>query len=41
VFVDDQSRNVLGAIHVGWKTVQFDVTDPATSYARALALLEI
>jgi putative hydrolase of the HAD superfamily len=41
VFVDDQSRNVLGAIQVGWKTVQFDVTDPATSYARALALLEI
>ena len=41
VFVDDQSRNVLGAIKLGWKTVQFDVTDPATSYARALALLEI
>ena len=41
VFVDDQSRNVLGALKLGWKTVQFDVTDPATSYARALALLEI
>jgi putative hydrolase of the HAD superfamily len=41
VFVDDQSRNVLGAIQLGWKTVQFDVTDPATSYARALALLDI
>ena len=39
VFVDDQSRNVLGAIHLGWQTVQFDVTQPADSYQQALALL--
>jgi putative hydrolase of the HAD superfamily len=39
VFVDDQSRNVLGAQKQGWHTVHFDVTDPAASYARALELL--
>jgi len=39
VFVDDQSRNVLGAIKLGWQTVQFDVTHPADSYQRALKLL--
>ena len=39
VFVDDQSRNVLGAIHQGWQAVQFDVTQPTDSYQRALALL--
>ena len=39
VFVDDQSRNVRGATDLGWQTVQFDVTQPAGSYQRALALL--
>lgn len=39
VFVDDQSRNVLGAMKRGWQTVQFDVTQPADSYRRALNLL--
>lgn len=39
VFVDDQSRNVLGAMKLGWQTVQFDVTKPADSYQRALKLL--
>jgi putative hydrolase of the HAD superfamily len=39
VFVDDQSRNVLGAMRLGWQTVQFDVTHPAESYQRALKLL--
>lgn len=39
VFVDDQSRNVLGAMTLGWNTVQFDVTNPADSYQRALKLL--
>ena len=39
VFVDDQSRNVLGAMKLGWQTVQFDVTHPAESYQRALKLL--
>jgi putative hydrolase of the HAD superfamily len=41
VFVDDQSRNVLGAMRLGWQTVQFDVTQPAESYQRALELLRI
>jgi putative hydrolase of the HAD superfamily len=39
VFVDDQLRNVQGAILVGWQVVQFDVTHPAESYQRALMLL--
>lgn len=39
VFVDDQSRNVQGAMEYGWQTVLFDVTHPAHSYRRALALL--
>lgn len=41
VFVDDQSRNVMGAKQVGWQTVHFDVTQPANSYQMALALLGI
>lgn len=39
VFVDDQSRNVWGALQLGWATVQFDVTQPADSFRRALSLL--
>jgi putative hydrolase of the HAD superfamily len=39
VFVDDQKRNVDGAVAVGIPTVHFDVTQPAESYAEALALL--
>lgn len=39
VFVDDQSRNVWGAMSLGWQTVQFDVTSPSDSYQRALRLL--
>lgn len=39
VFVDDQKRNVDGAIAVGIPAVHFDVTQPAKSYAEALALL--
>jgi putative hydrolase of the HAD superfamily len=41
VFVDDQSRNVLGAMTLGWQTVQFDVVHPTNSYQRALKLLGI
>ena len=41
VFVDDQSRNVMGAIQVGWQTVHFDVTQPAKSYEMALKVLGI
>jgi len=39
VFVDDQKKNVDGAAAVGMIAVQFDVTKPAASYARALASL--
>lgn len=36
VFVDDQKRNVDGALAAGMPTVHFDVTKPAKSYAEAL-----
>lgn len=39
VFVDDQSRNVNGAIAAGMLAVQFDVRNPAASFAEALRLL--
>lgn len=39
VFVDDQKKNVDGALGVGLPTVQFDVMDPAASYAKALKML--
>ncbi|MEZ5740773.1 MAG: HAD-IA family hydrolase [Burkholderiaceae bacterium] len=32
VFVDDQARNIRGAIGLGLQTVHFDVTQPARSY---------
>jgi len=35
VFVDDQRRNIDGARTVGMRTVHFDVTDPAGSFAEA------
>ncbi|HEV7249918.1 MAG TPA: HAD-IA family hydrolase [Shinella sp.] len=38
VFVDDQKRNVDGAIAAGMRTVWFDVAEPARSYAEALAV---
>ncbi|MGJ7037513.1 HAD superfamily hydrolase (TIGR01509 family) [Shinella sp. BE166] len=38
VFVDDQKRNVDGAVAAGMRTVWFDVAEPARSYAAALAL---
>ena len=41
VFVDDQSRNVQGAMKLGWQTVHFDVTRPALSYQRVLDLLAL
>jgi putative hydrolase of the HAD superfamily len=41
VFEDDQSRNVMGAIQVGWQTVHFDVTQPTKSYEMALKVLGI
>lgn len=39
VFVDDQARNVEGAIKVGLQTVHFDVQNPKNSYRQALQLL--
>jgi len=36
VFVDDQKRNVDGAVAAGMPTVHFDVAEPARSYAEAL-----
>jgi putative hydrolase of the HAD superfamily len=35
VFVDDQPRNIEGACRAGLETVQFDVTNPASSFAEA------
>lgn len=39
VFVDDQQRNIKGAIACGLKTVWFDVQHPLKSYRQALRLL--
>lgn len=41
VFVDDQKRNVDGAIAAGMRTVWFDVAEPARSYSEALALFDL
>lgn len=41
VFVDDQLKNVEGALACAIPTVHFDVTNPGNSYAEALALLGI
>jgi putative hydrolase of the HAD superfamily len=39
VFVDDQRRNVDGALRAGMQAVHFDVARPGASYAQALQLL--
>lgn len=39
VFVDDQQRNINGAIACGLKSVWFDVQHPLKSYRQALRLL--
>jgi putative hydrolase of the HAD superfamily len=41
VFVDDQRKNIEGAIAVDLPNVHFDVTHPAESYAQALEMLGI
>ncbi len=41
VFVDDQARNVAGAVAVGMRTVQFEVQRPGASYAQALEMLGV
>lgn len=39
VFVDDQQRNIDGALAVGLQTVHFDVARPHASFGKALDLL--
>ena len=41
VFVDDQARNIEGALRCGLQVVHFDVRAPAASYDKALRLLEV
>jgi len=41
VFVDDQDRNIKGAITCGFDTVWFDVTNPSVSCRRVLARLDL
>jgi len=41
VFVDDQERNIEGALRCGLQVVHFDVHEPAASYDKALQLLEV
>lgn len=41
VFVDDQQRNVEGALRAGMRAVYFDIVKPARSYQRALVELGV
>ncbi|MBA3903663.1 MAG: HAD family hydrolase [Rhodocyclaceae bacterium] len=41
VFVDDQQRNVDGALRAGMRGVWFDIVRPATCYRRALKMLGV
>lgn len=41
VFVDDQQRNIDGALRAGWRTAHLDVRRPAAAFARALELLGV
>jgi putative hydrolase of the HAD superfamily len=41
VFVDDQERNIEGALRCGLQVVHFDVREPAASYGKALKLLGV
>ncbi|MFC6486983.1 HAD family hydrolase [Nitratireductor sp. GCM10026969] len=41
VFVDDQAKNIAGAVCVGMQTVHFDVRNPRESYDAALDLLGV
>lgn len=41
VFVDDQMRNIEGALRCGLEAVHFDVRHPGVSYTRALNLLGV
>ncbi|MEE9315009.1 MAG: HAD-IA family hydrolase [Rhizobiaceae bacterium] len=39
LFIDDQARNIEGAIIIGLQTIHFDVMDPAKSYSAVLRQL--
>lgn len=41
VFIDDQSRNVEGALQVGMRALAFDVLQPSESYRQALRALRV
>ena len=41
VFVDDQERNIAGALACGFQTVLFDVRQPSGSYAKALRYFDL
>ena len=41
VFVDDQERNIEGALRCSLQVVHFDVREPAASYGQALKLLGV
>jgi putative hydrolase of the HAD superfamily len=41
VFLDDQPRNLQGAVDVGWTAVPVDVTAPEAAFAQARKLLGI
>ncbi len=41
VFVDDQPRNIDGALRAGMRAVQFDISRPGPSYRSALQLLGV
>jgi putative hydrolase of the HAD superfamily len=40
VFVDDQPKNVQGALAVGWQAVQLDVMHPKVGFDLAISLLQ-
>ena len=40
VFVDDQVKNVQGALSVDWQAIQLDVMQPAQGFDLALSLLQ-
>lgn len=41
VFLDDQATNIRGAEAVGIRSVWFDISDPATSFAEVRKLLDL
>jgi putative hydrolase of the HAD superfamily len=39
VFIDDQPKNVQGALAVGWQAIELDVKQPQIAFSRALECL--